>query len=870
MPSDIKIEFGNTRGKPEAYFRVLVSRDGEQNRTPVLVMKKDDRDGPNKSDRPYRVEWAATKELGRAAEAALAELEPRYSAKDTKNKLEKFLKGVSRHYLPPDAEIPVDLNERIADSPITRGMHAGKEPLAPWEQEHDAAVRHSAGLRDRASDEEDVRMPELFQWVPWFEELAVKVGEVRREGLVQRAKEVDWAEGRCAVLAQGDEKADPLTFFYHLSSIAKGAARRKTVYTSVAQEFGIESDLDYGFSERFMFPQGNQVNVEFHNTGDDPNLLWDMFDQARACGPGGKSYDPAITETFAKSLQVKGVGISKLTQVLFLINPRAFLPFDKNALLPLGIGRFSTPPPEMSWAEYFDEMGRIRTAFPGCQPYELNVIGYLWTNGFLPRKGKRWYQIGTSDAGWREFRDNNWIHQGGLGNMPRPGDGEVLPGPKHGNRLDEPEPGDVVLVRSGTREGRGIGIVYRNDHAERSHPNGRIHVLWVNKKQAPLAATMPPIHFSRAGRSAYEVFAKSVAYSPTLDLLSPPPEPKAHQLNQILYGPPGTGKTYHATTCAMAIVKGIEVDEVTEEHRAEFRSLRFDPTTETGRIAMVTFHQNFSYEDFVEGIRPRLAEGGDIGYELRPGLFRRIADAALADPDSPYVLIIDEINRGNVPKILGDLITLIEPSRRLRQQEETTVTLPYSGDTFGVPGNLHIIGTMNTADRSILPLDTALRRRFDHVEMLPDPGHPLIADRIAGIDLREMLKAINARISLLMDRERQIGHTYLFNVTDIESLAAKFRTAILPLLAEYFYDDWSKIRHVLGDAPFVVAKPHGDYGSGLADEGLLDPDTAIHEVLPAAAEEWLDPVQYRRIYDESVSSGDRREDESPDIGAGRS
>ena len=358
---------------------------------------------------------------------------------------------------------------------------------------------------------------------------------------------------------------------------------------------------------------------------------------------------------------------------------------------------------------------------------------------------------------------------------------------------------------------------------------------------------------------------------PVRDETVEPAVAENHQLNQILYGPPGTGKTYHATTCAIAIVKGIEVDGVTKEHRTEFRSLRFDPTQKTGRIAMVTFHQNFSYEDFVEGIRPRLGEGGDIGYELRPGLFRRIADAARAKPDRPYVLIIDEINRGNVPKILGELITLIEPSRRLGQQDETTVTLPYSGATFGVPDNLHIIGTMNTADRSILPLDTALRRRFDHVEMLPDPDHPLIADRIAGIDLRKMLKAINSRISLLMDRERQIGHTYLFNVTDIESLAAKFRTAILPLLAEYFYDDWSKIRHVLGGAPFVVAKPPGDHGSGLEDEGLLDRDTAIHEVLPATAKEWLDPVQYRRIYDEGVSSGgDQREDETPEVGDGQS
>ncbi|MDE2751352.1 MAG: AAA family ATPase [Gemmatimonadota bacterium] len=418
-----------------------------------------------------------------------------------------------------------------------------------------------------------------------------------------------------------------------------------------------------------------------------------------------------------------------------------------------------------------------------------------------------------------------------------------------------------------------------DDRKPTTHPDDTLHILWVNKSRAPLAGTVdggqPTGVLSSVDQATYQAFASSPAYSLTMDLLKPPPPPPSpttHPVNQILYGPPGTGKTYHAVTCAMAIVKGIEADEVTEEHRTEFRSLRFDPTTDTGQIAMVTFHQNFSYEDFVEGIRPRLAEDGDLGYELRHGLFRRIADAARADPHHrPYVLIIDEINRGNVPKVLGELITLIEPSRRIGQQDETTVTLPYSGDTFGVPGNLHIIGTMNTADRSILPLDTALRRRFDHVERSPEPDHPLIADRIAGIDLRKMLKAINVRISLLMDRERQIGHTYLFNVTDIESLAAKFRTAMLPLLAEYFYDDWSKIRHVLGGAPFVVAKPPGDYGSGLEQEGLLDPDTAIHEVLPATAEEWLDPVQYRRIYDESVSSGgDQPGDESPDIGDGQS
>ena len=871
MPPDSKTRFGRARGRPEAYFRVLVSRDGGQSFRVALVMKKDDRDGPDRNSRPFRVAWAATKELEREAEATLSRLENRYSAKHTRGVLQRFLRVAPGHFFPPDAEVPDDLDVRIASSRIERGVHAGKEP-EPWEQELDAAALRRAGITDRASDEEEVRVPELYQWVPWFEELVERVGEVGRKGLVARAKKVDWAGLRRAVLAQGDQKADPLTFFYHLASI-KGA-KRKTVYASVAKEFGIETDLDYGLSDGFIYPQGYPGNVEFHDTGDDPNLLWDMFDQARACGPGGASPDAAIADTFAKSLRVQGSGIAKLTQTLFMINPRAFLPFDEAAVLPLGIGNFKKPPGKLSWAEYLEEMSTIRAAFPGCECYEINVIAFLWTNGDYPREGIRWYQIGSSEGRWRAFLDNHWVYDAEQQDIPRPAEGEVNTGLARNHRLYEPESGDVLLVHSGTQEGRGIGIVYRNDYRDRSSRHGRIHVLWVNKRQARLASVMPTVRFSRVGRAAYEAFAESVAYSATLDLLAPPDfstRTAVHQLNQILYGPPGTGKTYHATTCATAIAKGIEVDEVTEEHRSEFRSLRFDPTTETGQIAMVTFHQNFSYEDFVEGIRPRLDAGGDIGYELRPGLFRKIADAARADPDRPYVLIIDEINRGNVPKILGELITLIEPSRRLGQQEETTVTLPYSGDTFGVPGNLHIVGTMNTADRSILPLDTALRRRFDHVEMLPDPDHPLIADRIAGIDLRKMLKAINARISLLMDRERQIGHTYLFSVTDIESLAAKFRTAILPLLAEYFYDDWSKIRHVLGGAPFVVAKPPGDHGSGLEEEGLLDPDTAIHEVLPATAEEWLDPVQYRRIYDASVSSGgDQREHESPDIGDGQS
>ncbi|WP_318489460.1 AAA family ATPase [Photobacterium leiognathi] len=170
-----------------------------------------------------------------------------------------------------------------------------------------------------------------------------------------------------------------------------------------------------------------------------------------------------------------------------------------------------------------------------------------------------------------------------------------------------------------------------------------------------------------------------------------------------------------------------------------------------------------------------------------------------------YVLVIDEINRGNISKIFGELITLIEPSKRKGAEEALEVTLPYSGETFSVPDNLYIIGTMNTADRSLALMDTALRRRFDFVEMMPKPE--LFEHKtVKNIDLTELLTTLNKRIEVLYDREHTLGHAFLFPVYNeqdedkaFELLKAAFKNKIIPLLEEYFFDDWNKIRLVLGD-----------------------------------------------------------------------
>ena len=209
------------------------------------------------------------------------------------------------------------------------------------------------------------------------------------------------------------------------------------------------------------------------------------------------------------------------------------------------------------------------------------------------------------------------------------------------------------------------------------------------------------------------------------------------------------------------------------------------------------------------------------------------------------MLIIDEINRGNIAKIFGELITLLEDSRRIGRKDETRVTLSYSGEEFGVPDNLYVIGTMNTADRSIQLLDTALRRRFDFIEIMPDSGHSLIPQDVEGIALRKMLGTMNERITRRLDREHQIGHTYLFGADTMEKVSKAFQNRIFPLLQEYFFDDWSKIRAVLGGNSFVKRAAE----NANSDTELPDEERIIYERLPGSDSRWRDPAEYRKIYE---------------------
>lgn len=848
----------------------------------------------------------------------------------------------------------------------------------------------------------------LYDWVDFFKSICKAIDVIsfnkdqRNTLLKEKAK---YVFGETHPIYTNPE-IDPLSFIYTLAQ--KNTINQRVVsFQNCIDAFTLDINLptDWYFptptpqTKSLYYKKGEYVDNDGGIISVD--VIWELFSDAI----NNRNLN---NEQFKNILSIINVGVVKLTQTLFLINAEKFLPIDERiaTLLPVSTN-FVKEINNIGIVKYEQLLEFYKKKFPSCYPYEVNLFLSQFTGKEKkhPLK-KNFFQISTMVDGqkhndyYNDFINNSEVRAGGSGDHKTRG-GEYP--------LDKVADGDIIIVRRGTKNMAGIGVVLDNEYLESGYSEDKvIKIVWINKAQRKLNNAIGDWSgFNIA--TANTIQKVSDSYSDTFDLIDSLVGSKNNtisensnsnimeniNLNQILYGPPGTGKTHkllneyyshfemqnktvskkefefeiinqlswwQVFTLVLLETKNATVPEIKKHRFVEYKlqvsntkslsqtvwgqlsahtiedstTVQYDKRTEplifnksagsvweivvdkeelidelvelsqqindyeekhviSKNYKFITFHQSFSYEDFIEGIKPILNkelsdESSEVSYVVEKGIFYECCNAAaklagfLSLNDSienyskeeraikyknsyPYGLFIDEINRGNISQIFGELITLIEDTKRLGK-DEVIVELPYSKSKFGVPPNLYIIGTMNTADRSIEALDTALRRRFCFEEMTSkenllspsamycrllwkyekvgwddsefvekesnlfnllgvseqwDSEKVDIWDKmtkaenknlddyfsklpISGINLETLLEKINERIEVLLNRDHKIGHSYFIDVNSVDDLRLVFKNNIVPLLQEYFYGDYEKIGWILGEGFFVERK----------------------------------------------------------------
>lgn len=732
-----------------------------------------------------------------------------------------------------------------------------------------------------------------FTWVPVFKKVAEWIShyEHKQKDLITILRKIseecefkeanfldELEDGSTDYLAS----IDPFTFFSMFMKF--GEEKRKRLFAVFLKLVDINVKVPSDFHG---VPEAQGTNAwlfPFQKDRDAHMIpkLWILFNQAKIGDIKGELFDEV--------LRIPGTGFTKLTQCLFYINPEEYFPFDaqtKPWLTKKGIQQTKkgVPQIEESWAGY------------------QNLLLWLKENV----EEKPFYKI--SYEAWEENQESKFSAKRVIDYLK-----ERFPGQKFNQ--------DYIAFRTFNERELAFKLNSKSIHLLLTElPTKQIKLNnegfeYTEKKTKGLVEVAPT--FDNAKLTKIKIisidelkelcdwYEKLETFKLQESSESPPKLEdnmrSKYPLNQILFGPAGTGKTYHTINHAVAIIDGISKEKIESESRENLKK-RFDQLVDAKQIRFVTFHQSFSYEDFVEGIRAETKDDKLI-YNVKPGIFKQICDDAseansqtsvdtrvsieqairsfieqankqaitlktktgiefkvLANanealsaqtskgtsvplsPESikrfletqsdlitdqksyewaiakhlrsqleneiisdtkapkPYVLIIDEINRGNISRIFGELITLIEESKREDESESLSVTLPYSGETFSVPNNVYIIGTMNSSDRSLTGLDLALRRRFAFVEMQSNSAL-LEQTEVEGLRIGELLRVMNQRIEALLDRDHCIGHAYFMPLKEegkatLTHLKEIFLQKIIPLLQEYFFDDWAKINLVL-------------------------------------------------------------------------
>lgn len=633
-----------------------------------------------------------------------------------------------------------------------------------------------------------------YSWVSFFKAICKEIAEIAKNTAArdyemhQKAKETFQSDH--AILQV--EFADPFSYIYALAQRSTKNQRTNT-FTKAKNAFKLSIDLptDYIFPTptpntlSLFYAKGNYIAKDGTTIGS--TVIWNLFDEVF-------HNKEVTTDNFRKVLSLKNVGVTKLTQVLFLINPEKYIPFDTQ-MNSLPIPELANLRDSVSQIEangfpaYKNAIDSLHKAFPGCNMYEINLLNVLLNEADENqlRISNKYCQVSSWVYGQKdkdyfdEFVRKNAIWTGGEEST---NGAKVYP-------VTEFSRGDIVLVRRGTKKLGGIALVLYNEYIPDGYEEDKaIKIIWLTKEDKWIDddALGQWDGFSYASektiRKFREAYPETFAFIQSLQLKQR--VMVNHSLQQyknlILQGPPGTGKTRLAKQIALWLVSDSPKDKTLIQAIDE-NSFNQEPDIEDiPEIELIQFHPSYSYEDFVRGIVTETA-GDKVHYKVENKVLAKIAAEAVKPENlqKAYVLIIDEINRANLPSVLGELIYALE----YRGKEVSTMYMFGESNKITLPHNLYIIGTMNTADRSVGHIDYAIRRRFSFVPVPPNE------EAITHPKAKELFKKVQ---QLFTDytapdfnkADVAIGHSY-FLCNDAE-IAMKLKYDIKPILTEYVND----------------------------------------------------------------------------------
>jgi len=634
-----------------------------------------------------------------------------------------------------------------------------------------------------------------YDWVPFYGSICNKIAELSKNAANREAYLLAVAKNTFhpehAIIKY--TTIDPFSYIYALAQ-RNTKNQRSEIFSraKIALDIVEEIPTDHLFptptpnTKSLFFFEGNYVSNTDEFVGN--TCLWNLFYQVY--------YGETIDESdFLNVLSLKNVGFTKLSQAMFLINPKKYIPFDTQMN--------SLPLPELTDLKHLvskidiegintfnQTIQKLKSNFPGCELYEVNLLNVLinLANEDQLRISNRYFQVsswadGQNDSDYFDaFVENNAVWTGGSAGQTG---ARVYP-------LTEFHRGDIALVRRGTKWLGGIGIVLNNDYAPNGFTNeASIQILWLAKEARKIGdvALGQRDGFSHASENTIRKFRE--VYPEAFTFLDSIRKKQKVMINHsaekyknlILQGPPGTGKT----RLAKQIAEWLTSDEEKKYSLIEAidkRIFQKEPEIEgKEQINLIQFHPSYTYEDFVRGIKVN-ADGDKISYDVENRILAAFAQEA-SKPENQhkaFVLIIDEINRANLTSVLGELIYALEYRGK---NVNSLYKLNGGTNEIMLPHNLYIIGTMNTADRSVSHIDYAIRRRFTFIPVLSDD---LAIKHNKAKSLFSVIKSIfDEHTSPEFDQQTiQIGHSYF--LVDDNEMPMKLKYEIKPLLIEYVND----------------------------------------------------------------------------------